>query len=137
LCRRRLPLVLDRVTGIEAGGWNCRMQPDGEAHVWARRAPRLSSSAGSEAEAHPLVRAILEGFSRCAAGRGESDHGLDDYGLPPEELLPALAADDPSLAFAPLDAQPLDEDDRPYDPGAFPRTEVSGPGWQNSTFWAR
>lgn len=102
----QLRRVLDRATGIswqiEAG------QEDGEPTLDAQGAEVIQFRR-REAEAHPLVRAILNAFPDAQLGE-VNDHGLDDYGLPPEEP--------PELLFAPLDAQPLDEDDRPYDPGA-------------------
>lgn len=61
------------------------------------------------AEAHPLVKAILAVFPDAELGEVR-DHALDDYGLPPEEV--------PDLLFAPLDAELLDDDERPFDPGS-------------------
>lgn len=60
------------------------------------------------AQAHPLVKAILAVFPDAELGDVQ-DHALDEYGLPPEEP--------PELVFAPLDAELLDEDERPSDPG--------------------
>ena len=102
----QLRRVLDRATGL---GWSIETGPDeGEPTLDAQGAEVIQFRR-REAEAHPLVRAILNAFPDAQLGEVR-DHGLDDYGLPPEEP--------PELLFAPLDAQPLDEDDRPYDPGA-------------------
>ncbi|MFT8419831.1 MAG: DNA polymerase III subunit gamma/tau [Acetobacter sp.] len=103
---QQLRRVLDRATGI---GWTIETgQAEGEPTLDAQGAEVIQFRR-REAEAHPLVRAILTAFPDAQLGEVR-DHGLDDYGLPPEEV--------PELLFAPLDAQPLDEDDRPYDPGA-------------------
>ncbi len=98
--------VLDRATGIS---WQIETGvEDGEPTLDAQGAEVIQFRR-KEAEAHPLVRAILNAFPDAELGEVR-DHGLDDYGLPPEEP--------PELLFAPVDAEPLDEDERPYDPGA-------------------
>lgn len=51
------------------------------------------------------MKAILKFFPDAELGEVR-DHGLDDYGLPPEEPVP-------ELLFAPLDAEFLDDDERP------------------------
>ncbi|MCP1243353.1 DNA polymerase III subunit gamma/tau [Acetobacter lambici] len=102
----QLRRVLDRATGMN---WRIETGPEeGEPTLDAQGAEVIQFRR-REAEAHPLVRAILNAFPDAQLGEVR-DHGLDDYGLPPEEP--------PELLFAPLDAQPLDEDDRPFDPGA-------------------
>lgn len=113
---RRLRLVLERVTGIE---WRVELSDAPGEPSLGEQGAEVIQFRRKEAASHPLVRAILEAFPDAELGE-VSEHGLDDYGLPPEELLPALAADDPSLVFAPLDAELLDEDERPYDPGLSP-----------------
>ncbi|MFT8369133.1 MAG: DNA polymerase III subunit gamma/tau [Acetobacter papayae] len=113
---RRLRLVLERVTGIE---WQVELsEAPGEPSLGEQGAEVIQFRR-KEAASHPLVQAILEAFPDAELGE-VSEHGLDDYGLPPEELHTALAADDPSLMFAPLDAELLDEDERPHDPGLSP-----------------
>ncbi|MFT9088235.1 MAG: DNA polymerase III subunit gamma/tau [Acetobacter okinawensis] len=103
---QQLRRVLDRATGM---GWVIETSPEeGEPTLDAQGAEVIQFRQ-REAEAHPLVRAILKAFPDAQMGE-VSDHGLDDYGLPPEEP--------PELLFAPLDAEPLDEDERPFDPGA-------------------
>jgi DNA polymerase-3 subunit gamma/tau len=113
---RRLRLVLERVTGIE---WRVELSDAPGEPSLGEQGAEVIQFRRKEAASHPLVRAILEAFPDAELGE-VSEHGLDDYGLPPEELLPALAADDASLVFAPLDAELLDEDERPYDPGLSP-----------------
>lgn len=113
---RRLRLVLERVTGIE---WRVELSDAPGEPSLGEQGAEVIQFRRKEAASHPLVQAILEAFPDAELGE-VSEHGLDDYGLPPEELLPALAADDPSLVFAPLDAELLDEDERPYDPGLSP-----------------
>lgn len=103
---QQLRRVLDRTTGIS---WQIETGlEDGEPTLDAQGAEVIQFRR-REAEAHPLVRAILNAFPDAELGEVR-DHGLDDYGLPPEEP--------PELLFAPVDAEPLDEDERPYDPGA-------------------
>lgn len=103
---QQLRRVLDRATGIS---WVIETSTaEGEPTLDAQGAEVIQFRR-REAEAHPLVRAILKAFPDAQLGE-ISDHGLDDYGLPPEEP--------PELLFAPLDAEPLDEDERPFDPGA-------------------
>lgn len=64
----------------------------------------------AEVESHPLVQAILLAFPGAKIGEVQ-DHGLDDYGLPPEEVMSLVDNEPPDLEFAPLDADLLDEDD--------------------------
>ncbi|GBR52923.1 DNA polymerase III subunits gamma and tau [Neokomagataea thailandica NBRC 106555] len=64
----------------------------------------------AEVESHPLVQAILTAFPGARIGEVQ-DHGLDDYGLPPEEVTSLVDNEPPDLEFAPLDADSLDEDD--------------------------
>jgi DNA polymerase III subunit gamma/tau len=74
----------------------------------------------TQAEAHPLVQAILAAFPTARVGEVR-DHTLDEYGLPPEELpehdgasVPTALggeAEAPDLDFAPDDADFLDERD--------------------------
>ncbi|GBR45358.1 DNA polymerase III subunit gamma/tau [Neokomagataea thailandica] len=64
----------------------------------------------AEVESHPLVQAILMAFPGAKIGEVQ-DHGLDDYGLPPEEVTSLVDNEPPDLEFAPLDADLLDEDD--------------------------
>ncbi|PAL21986.1 DNA polymerase III subunit gamma/tau [Acetobacter syzygii] len=102
----QLRRVLNRATGIS---WQIETGvEEGEPTLDAQGAEVIQFRR-REAEAHPLVRAILNAFPDAELGEVR-DHGLDDYGLPPEEP--------PELLFAPVDAEPLDEDERPYDPGA-------------------
>ncbi|GBR51041.1 DNA polymerase III subunit gamma/tau [Acetobacter pomorum] len=106
---QELRKVLDRATDMR---WRVELsEEEGEPTLDAQGA-EIIQFRRKEAEAHPLVKAILKFFPDAELGEVR-DHGLDDYGLPPEE--PA-----PELLFAPLDAEFLDEDERPYDPGMSP-----------------
>ncbi|KAA8432981.1 DNA polymerase III subunit gamma/tau, partial [Acetobacter sp. DmW_125123] len=106
---QELRKVLDRATGMS---WRVGLsEEEGEPTLDAQGA-EIIQFRRKEAEAHPLVKAILKFFPDAELGEVR-DHGLDDYGLPPEE--PA-----PELLFAPLDAEFLDDDERPYDPGMSP-----------------
>lgn len=113
---RRLRLVLERVTGIE---WQVELSEAPGEPTLGEQGAEVIQFRRKEAASHPLVQAILEAFPDAELGE-VSEHGLDDYGLPPEEVQAVLMADDPSLMFAPLDAELLDEDERPYDPGLSP-----------------
>ncbi len=63
-----------------------------------------------KAKQHPLVQAIMRHFPQAQIGEVR-DHNLDDYGLPPETVVP-LGEDVPSyFEFAPPDADYPDEDD--------------------------
>ncbi len=106
---QELRKVLDRATGMS---WRVGLSEDeGEPTLDAQGA-EIIQFRRKEAEAHPLVKAILKFFPDAELGEVR-DHGLDDYGLPPEEPVP-------ELLFAPLDAEFLDDDERPYDPGMSP-----------------
>ncbi|MFT9016317.1 MAG: DNA polymerase III subunit gamma/tau [Acetobacter sp.] len=141
---RQLRQVLERATGM---AWQVGVSDaEGEPTLDAQGAEVIQFRR-REAASHPLVRAILAAFPDAELGEVR-DHGLDDYGLPPEEIPEALAtgfagvpeaafdeafgadfgpdfapdfgADMPDFAFAPLDAALLDDDERPYDPGRPP-----------------
>ncbi|ARW10314.1 DNA polymerase III subunit gamma/tau [Acetobacter ascendens] len=106
---QELRKVLDRATGMS---WRVGLsEEEGEPTLDAQGA-EIIQFRRKEAEAHPLVKAILTFFPDAELGEVR-DHGLDDYGLPPEEPVP-------ELLFAPLDAEFLDDDERPYDPGMSP-----------------
>ncbi|ASC05546.1 DNA polymerase III subunit gamma/tau [Acetobacter pasteurianus] len=106
---QELRKVLDRATGMS---WRVGLsEEEGEPTLDAQGA-EIIQFRRKEAEAHPLVKAILKFFPDAELGEVR-DHGLDDYGLPPEEPVP-------ELLFAPLDAEFLDDDERPYDPGMSP-----------------
>lgn len=59
---------------------------------------------------NPLVKAILQRFPRAEIGE-VTDHSLDDYGLPPEEITPLGEDVPPDWEFAPIDADSIEEDD--------------------------
>lgn len=100
--------VLERATGQP---WRVTLSDaPGEPTLDAQGAEIIQFRRREAAE-HPLVRAIMNTFPDAELGEVR-DHGLDDYGLPPEEP--------PELLFAPLDAAFLDDDERPYDPGLSP-----------------
>ncbi|UMM64251.1 DNA polymerase III subunit gamma/tau [Aristophania vespae] len=65
----------------------------------------------NEAQNHPLVKAILQRFPGAKIA-SVHDRTLDDYGLPPEDVMPSLGEDMPlDLEFAPYDADSIDEND--------------------------
>ncbi|MCX5620092.1 DNA polymerase III subunit gamma/tau [Bombella pollinis] len=63
-----------------------------------------------KAKQHPLVKAILQRFPKAEIGEVR-DHTLDDYGLPPEMIVPLGEDVPPGFEFAPPDADYADEDE--------------------------
>ncbi|AQT04980.1 DNA polymerase III subunit gamma/tau [Acetobacter persici] len=102
---RQFQKVLENASGMS---WRIRLsQEEGEPTLDEQGAEIIQFQRRT-AQAHPLVKAILAVFPDAELGDVQ-DHALDEYGLPPEEP--------PELVFAPLDAELLDEDERPSDPG--------------------
>ncbi|AZV38561.1 DNA polymerase III subunit gamma/tau [Komagataeibacter xylinus] len=103
---RRLETFLREMTGDAT--WQVRQsEEEGEATI-AEQGAEIIELHRAQAEAHPLVQAVLAVFPTARLG-AVTDHALDDYGLPPEEL--ALETLAPDLEFAPLDADLVEEDD--------------------------
>lgn len=107
---RRLETLLRAETGDPS--WKIRTcEDEGEATL-AEQGAEIIQLHRADAASHPLVKAVMAAFPSARLGQ-VTDHALDDYGLPPEEIIPAMLA--PDLEFAPLDAELVDEDDLPTD----------------------
>ncbi|MFT8789635.1 DNA polymerase III subunit gamma/tau [Komagataeibacter saccharivorans] len=103
---RRLETVLREGTGDPA--WQVRQsEEEGEATL-AEQGAEIIQLHRAAAQAHPLVQAAMQVFPTARLGE-VTDHALDDYGLPPEEMVSQTLA--PDLEFAPLDADLVEEDD--------------------------
>nr|WP_298795709.1 DNA polymerase III subunit gamma/tau [uncultured Acetobacter sp.] len=102
---RQFQKVLESASGMS---WRIRLAQDEGEPTLDEQGAEIIQFQRRTAQAHPLVKAILAVFPDAELGDVQ-DHGLDEYGLPPEEP--------PELVFAPLDAELLDEDERPSDPG--------------------
>ena len=103
---RRLETVLREGTGDPA--WQVRQsEEEGEATL-AEQGAEIIQLHRAAAQAHPLVQAAMQVFPTARLGE-VTDHALDDYGLPPEEMVSQTLA--PDLEFAPLDADLVGEDD--------------------------
>lgn len=103
---RRLESVLRDGTGDPA--WQVRLsEAEGEPTL-AEQGAEIIQLHRAAAAAHPLVQAVMQVFPTARLGE-VTDHALDDYGLPPEEMAGQTLA--PDLEFAPLDADLVDEDD--------------------------
>ena len=102
---RQLQKVLESVSGMS---WRIRLSQEEGEPTLDEQGAEIIQFQRRNAQAHPLVKAILAVFPDAELGDVQ-DHALDEYGLPPEEP--------PELVFAPLDAELLDEDERPSDPG--------------------
>jgi len=108
---RRLQMLLARHYGDY---WRIRpSQEPGEPTIEEQGAEIIQLHRAA-AEDHPLVKAIFAAYPDARMG-AVRDHSLDEYGLPPEELAPAMLGggheDVPDLEFAPLDADLVDGDD--------------------------
>ncbi|MHC0613648.1 DNA polymerase III subunit gamma/tau [Komagataeibacter oboediens] len=103
---RRLETILREGTGDPA--WQVRLsEAEGEATL-AEQGAEIIQLHRAAAQAHPLVQAAMQVFPTARLGE-VTDHALDDYGLPPEEMAVQNLA--PDLEFAPLDADLVEEDD--------------------------
>lgn len=103
---RQLQQTLERATQQP---WRIRLSQEVGEPTLDEQGAEIIQFQRRSAKAHPLVKAILATFPDAELGEVR-DHALDEYGLPPEEV--------PDLVFAPLDAELLDDDDRPFDPGS-------------------
>ena len=103
---QRLARLLSEATGTR---WTIAVGREPGEPTLAEQADALEADRSRSAEAHPLVRAILEAFPGARLGP-VNDAALDAYGLPPE-VGPELSPDAPDLDFAPLDAEPVGLDD--------------------------
>ncbi|KDU95850.1 DNA polymerase III subunit gamma/tau [Komagataeibacter rhaeticus AF1] len=103
---RRLETLLREGTGD--GSWQVRLSDaPGEATL-AEQGAEIIQLHRAAAEAHPLVQAAMQVFPTARLGE-VTDHALDDYGLPPEDMADLNLV--PDLEFAPLDADVAGEDD--------------------------
>lgn len=102
---RQFQKVLEKASSIP---WRIRLSEEEGEPTLDEQGAEIIQFQRRTAQAHPLVKAILAVFPDAELGDVQ-DHALDEYGLPPEEP--------PELVFAPLDAELLDEDERPFDPG--------------------
>ncbi|PYD76848.1 DNA polymerase III subunit gamma/tau [Novacetimonas pomaceti] len=105
---RRLENLLRKETGDPA--WKIRTCEEEGEPTLAEQGAEIIQIHRADAASHPLVQAIMSVFPTARLGQ-VTDHALDDYGLPPEDITPAMLA--PDLEFAPLDAELVDEDDLP------------------------
>ncbi|MBE7729707.1 DNA polymerase III subunit gamma/tau [Komagataeibacter sp. FXV3] len=103
---RRLETVLREGTGDSA--WQVRLSEDQGEATLAEQGAEIIQLHRAAAQAHPLVQAVMQVFPTARLGE-VTDHALDDYGLPPEEMAAGNLA--PDLEFAPLDADLVEEDD--------------------------
>ncbi|GAB6966639.1 DNA polymerase III subunit gamma/tau [Komagataeibacter kakiaceti JCM 25156] len=103
---RRLESLLREGTGDPA--WQVRLSDAQGEPTLAEQGAEIIQLHRAAAAAHPLVQAVMEVFPTARLGE-VTDHALDDYGLPPEEMAGGALA--PDLEFAPLDADLVDEDD--------------------------
>ncbi|MBE7618550.1 DNA polymerase III subunit gamma/tau [Komagataeibacter sp. FXV2] len=107
---RRLETLLRNETGDAS--WQIRTSTEEGEPTLAEQGAEIIQLHRADAASHPLVQAVMAAFPSARLGQ-VTDHALDDYGLPPEEITPAMLA--PDLEFAPLDAELVDEDDLPTD----------------------
>ncbi|KON66248.1 DNA polymerase III subunit tau [Komagataeibacter europaeus] len=103
---RRLETVLREGTGDSA--WQVRLSEEQGEATLAEQGAEIIQLHRAAAQAHPLVQAAMQVFPTARLGE-VTDHALDDYGLPPEEMAAGNLA--PDLEFAPLDADLVEEDD--------------------------
>ena len=112
---QRLAAILAEATGTR---WTIAVVREPGEPTLAEQAGALDAERSREAEAHPLVQAILAAFPGARLGP-VNDATLDDYGLPPEAA-PATASppepllsepEAPDMEFAPDDSEPVGLDD--------------------------
>ncbi len=112
---QRLAAILIEATGTR---WTIAVVREPGEPTLAEQAGALDAERSREAEAHPLVQAILAAFPGAKLGP-VNDATLDDYGLPPEPAVAAASPPEPLLSepeapdmeFAPDDSEPVGLDD--------------------------
>ena len=111
---QRLAAILTEATGTR---WTIALGRAPGEPTLAEQAGALDADRSREAEAHPLVQAILAAFPGARLGP-VNDASLDVYGLPPEPVVagapsePLLSEPEaPDMEFAPDDSEPVGLDD--------------------------
>ena len=111
---QRLAAILSEATGTR---WTIAVVRAPGEPTLAEQAGALDAERSREAQAHPLVQAILAAFPGATLGP-VNDATLDDYGLPPEPAAPAAPPEPvlsepeaPDMEFAPDDSEPVGLDD--------------------------
>ncbi len=112
---QRLAAILMEATGTR---WTIAVVRTPGEPTLAEQADALDADRSREAEAHPLVQAILAAFPGARLGTVK-DATLDEYGLPPEPADPGRSSPEPLLPepvapdmeFAPDDSEPVGLDD--------------------------
>ncbi len=108
---QRLAAILTDATGTR---WTIALGRAAGEPTLAEQAGALDADRSREAEAHPLVQAILAAFPGARLGT-VSDASLDEYGLPPEPAVAGSASpepllpepESPDMEFAPDDSEPV------------------------------
>ncbi len=98
---QRLAAILMDATGTR---WTIAVVRAPGEPTLAEQAGALDAERSREAQAHPLVQAILAAFPGATLG-AVKDASLDEYGLAPEAVpeVPPL-----EMEFAPLDSEPVE-----------------------------
>ncbi|OOL18793.1 DNA polymerase III subunit gamma/tau [Bombella intestini] len=108
--RQTFRSLTDLLDGLYPGYWQVIPSDEQGEPTLDEQGKEVVALHKDKAKQHPLVQAIMRHFPKAQIGEVR-DHTLDDYGLPPETVVP-LGEDVPSyLEFAPLDADYPDEDD--------------------------
>ncbi|MBA5726008.1 DNA polymerase III subunit gamma/tau [Bombella favorum] len=108
--RQTFRSLTDLLDGLYPGCWQVIASDEQGEPTLDEQGAEVVALYKDKAKQHPLVQAIMRHFPKAQIGEVR-DHTLDDYGLPPETVVP-LGEDVPAyLEFAPLDADYPDEDD--------------------------
>jgi DNA polymerase III subunit gamma/tau len=111
---QRLAAILSDATGTR---WTIAVSSAPGEPTLSEQSDKVEARNRSNAEAHPLVQAILSAFPGARVGRLH-DTRLDEYGLLPE---PEPVA--PDLDFSPLGAESVGLDDLVFDPNDLPEDD--------------
>ncbi|MBB3172770.1 DNA polymerase-3 subunit gamma/tau [Endobacter medicaginis] len=106
---QNLAALLSEASGLR---WTIAFSAAPGEPTLAEQEASLARTRHEQAGVHPLVQAILAAFPGASVGPVR-DASLDEYGLPPEILAPALAFEP---RFAEDSGAPVGEDDPIYDP---------------------
>lgn len=104
---RALTALLDR---LYPGRWQVVASEEQGEPTLDEQGAEIIALHQDKARQHPLVRAIMQRFPHAQIGEVR-DHTLDDYGLPPETVVPLGEDVPPDFEFAPPDADYPDEDE--------------------------
>ncbi len=104
---RALTALLDR---LYPGRWQVIASEEQGEPTLDEQGAEIIALHQDRARQHPLVQAIMQRFPHAQIGEVR-DHTLDDYGLPPETVVPLGEDVPPDFEFAPPDADYPDEDD--------------------------